>query len=91
MAGIGEAQVVPPAVNWRRHFLIMTTAYMQSAANRVAGRHRSLLLTWKKGLEDNRRSPLPQAFTCRLQASLQALSFPKCCDVNNPQPSLRGG
>lgn len=36
MAGIGEAQVVPPAVNWRRHFLIMTTAYMQSAAKRVA-------------------------------------------------------
>lgn len=50
LAGIGEAQVVPPAVNWRRHFLIMTTAYTQMIAERVAGRHRSLLLTWKKGL-----------------------------------------
>lgn len=27
LAGIREAQVVSPAVNWRRHFLIMTTAY----------------------------------------------------------------
>jgi len=89
LAGIGEAQVVPPAVNWRRHFLIMTTAYAQIAAKRGAGRRRSLLLTWKKGPEDNHHSPLPQAFTCRLWASPQALGFPKHCAVNNPQPSLR--
>lgn len=49
LAGIEEAQVVPPAVNWRRHFLIMTTAYTRIIAKRGAGRHRSLLLTWKKG------------------------------------------
>lgn len=66
LAGIGKTQVVPPAVNWRRHFLIMTIAYTQITAKRGAGRHRSLLLTWKKGLEDNCLSPLTQAFTCRL-------------------------
>lgn len=49
LAGIGEAQVVPPAVNWRRHFLIMTTAYTRIIAKRGAGRRRSHLLTWKKG------------------------------------------
>lgn len=91
LAGIGEAQVVPPAVNRRRHFLIMTTAYTQIIAKRGAGRRRSLLLTWKKGLENNHHSPLPQALTCGLWASLQALGFPKHCDVNTPQPSMRHG
>lgn len=69
----------------------MTTAYTQIIAKRGAGRHRSLLLTWKKGLEDNHHSPLPRAFTSRLQASLQVLGFPKCCGMNNPQLSLKGG